>query len=526
MPELVHLTLKPEEAADEKLIHKLAAAAINVDPSDICTLRVIKRSVDARHKNIRINLSVEVFTGHDLPSPGIKPFLYRNVSGNEEVLIVGAGPAGLFAALRLIELGLKPVIFERGKDVSARKVDIARISREHIVNPDSNYCFGEGGAGTYSDGKLYTRSKKRGDNRRVLELLILHGANENILYEAHPHLGTDRLPGIIRKIRKSIIDAGGCLLLEKKVTDLVIEGNKIKGVIASGNEKFISDYVMLATGHSARDMVDICRRRGVRMECKPFAMGVRVEHSQDLIDRMQYHGHPRGDFLPVASYNFTKQVEGRGVYSFCMCPGGFIVPSATSQEEVVVNGMSPSQRNSPWANSGIVVEIRPEDLHEYCNFGELAGIEFQKELEKEAWLRGGHSQKAPAQRLADFVSGKMSVSLPRVSYFPGVTSSPLHEWLPRSISLRLKEGFRLAGSTMKGYLTNEAVILGVESRTSSPVRIPRDPETMEHISISGLYPCGEGSGYSGGIVSSAVDGMRVADAIALKTGELSHNDHQ
>jgi uncharacterized FAD-dependent dehydrogenase len=516
MPELVHLTLKPEEAADEKIIHKLAGAAINVNPSDICTLRVIKKSVDARHKNIRINLSVEVFTGRDLPAPAIEPFLFRNVSGNEEVLIVGAGPAGLFAALRLIELGLKPVIFERGKDVSARKVDLARISREHIVDPDSNYCFGEGGAGAYSDGKLYTRSKKRGDNRRVLDLLTLHGANENILYEAHPHLGTDRLPGIIRKIRKSITDAGGCLLLEKKVTDLVIEGNKIKGVIASGNEKFISDYVMLATGHSARDIVDICRRRGVRMECKPFAMGIRVEHPQDLIDRMQYHGHPRGDFLPAASYSFTKQVEGRGVYSFCMCPGGFIVPSATSQEEVVVNGMSPSQRNSPWANSGIVVEIRPEDLQEYDNCGELAGLEFQKVLEREAWLKGGQSQKAPAQQLADFVSGKRSASLPRVSYFPGVTPSPLHEWLPRSISLRLKEGFRLVGSTMKGYLTNEAVILGVESRTSSPVRIPRDPDTMEHISISGLYPCGEGSGYSGGIVSSAVDGVRAAEAIDRK----------
>ena len=516
MPELVNLTLKPQEAADEKIIRKLAGAVVNVDPSGISALRIIKRSVDARHKNIRINLTVEVITGNDLPVHSIEPFLFRDVSGNEEVIIAGAGPAGLFAALRLIELGMRPVILERGRDVSARKIDIARISREHIVDPDSNYCFGEGGAGTYSDGKLYTRSKKRGDNRRVLELLVLHGANENILYEAHPHLGTDKLPGIIRNIRKSITDAGGSLLLEKKVTDLLIEGNKIKGVIASGNEKFISGNVILATGHSARDIIDILRRRGLSLESKAFAMGVRVEHPQEIIDRMQYHGELRGEFLPAASYSFAKQVEGRGVYSFCMCPGGFIVPSATSQEEVVVNGMSPSRRNSPWANSGVVVEIRPEDLQEYSLYGELAGLELQKELEHEAWENGGQSQKAPAQRLADFIAGKISASLPAVSYFPGITPSPLHQWLPGPLSLRLREGFRLAGSAMKGYLTNEAVILGVESRTSSPVRIPRDPLTMEHIKISGLYPCGEGSGYSGGIVSSAVDGVRAAEAIERK----------
>jgi uncharacterized FAD-dependent dehydrogenase len=344
--------------------------------------------------------------------------------------------------------------------------------------------------------------------------LCIHGANENILYEAHPHLGTDKLPGIISGIRKSILDAGGVFILEKKVTDFIIEDSEIKGVVTTGNEKFKSPFVILATGHSARDIYDICRNRGVELQMKPFAMGVRVEHPQELIDKIQYHGNSRGEYLPASAYNLAKQVDGRGVYSFCMCPGGFIVPSATSQEEVVVNGMSPSGRNSPYANSGIVVEIKPEDLIKYSNFGEMAGLEFQKELEREAWKNGGHSQRAPAQRLADFVAGDNSVSLPKVSYFPGVTSSPLHSWLPKSIGRRLRDGFRLFGQVMNGYLTNEAVVLGVESRTSSPVRIPRDPEKLHHIHISGLYPCGEGSGYAGGIVSSAVDGMRAAEAIA------------
>jgi uncharacterized FAD-dependent dehydrogenase len=520
MPELVNLSLKPEEAADEKIIRRIAGEKIKVNPSEITFLRIIKRSVDARQKKIRVNLSAEIFTGKETSALSPEPFIPKNVSGKEEVIIVGAGPAGLFAALRLIELGLRPVIFERGKDISARKTDIARISREQVVDPESNYCFGEGGAGTYSDGKLYTRSKKRGDNRRVLELLTIHGANENILYESHPHLGTDKLPKIIRKIRRSITDAGGLFFLEKKVTDFIVEGNRIKGVIASGNEKFLSENVILATGHSARDIIDICKRRGVGLEIKAFAMGVRAEHPQELIDRIQYHGIERGEFLPAASYSFAKQASWRGVYSFCMCPGGFIVPSATSQEEVVVNGMSPSLRNSQWANSGIVVEIRPEDLKEYSLYNELAGLEFQKKLEREAWINGGRTQRAPAQRLSDFISGKSSGSLPKVSYFPGVTSSPLHEWLPESIGARLREGLRLAGSSMQGYLTNEAVILGVESRTSSPVRIPRNPDTMEHIKTSGLYPCGEGSGYAGGIVSSAVDGMKAAEAIARNTGSF------
>ncbi|MBK7133843.1 MAG: NAD(P)/FAD-dependent oxidoreductase [Bacteroidales bacterium] len=511
----VQINLVPSAAADEAAVKKIAASLAGLDQKEISALRIIKRSVDARKKNIRVNLTVELISGNDTVSPFLVPFLPKNVTSAKEVIIVGAGPAGLFAALRLIELGLRPVILERGRDVSSRKIDIAKISREQLVNPDSNYCFGEGGAGTYSDGKLYTRSKKRGDNTRVQELLCFHGANENIMYEAHPHLGTDKLPGIISNIRKSIVEAGGQFILEKKVTDFILEGDKIKGVITSDNAKYTSDFVILATGHSARDIYEICRNRGIDLEMKPFAMGVRVEHPQELIDKIQYHGNSRGEFLPAASYNLAKQVDGRGVYSFCMCPGGFIVPSATSQEEVVVNGMSPSGRNSPYANSGIVVEIKTEDFAKYSSSGVLAGIEFQKELERDAWQNGGHTQHAPAQRLADFVAGESSGTLPKVSYFPGITSSPLHSWLPKSIGRRLRDGFRLFGHMMNGYLTNEAVVLGVESRTSSPVRIPRDPEKMNHIRISGLYPCGEGSGYAGGIVSSAIDGMRAAEAIAV-----------
>ncbi len=512
----VQINLSPEAAADDSYVRKIAGTLSGIVAEDITSLRIIKRSVDARKKNIRVNLTVDVFYGEDAVSPVFMPFDIKDVSLKQEVIIVGAGPAGLFAALRLIELGIRPVIIERGKDVSSRKKDIAKISRENFVNPESNYCFGEGGAGTFSDGKLYTRSKKRGDNSRVLELLCLHGASENILYEAHPHLGTDKLPQIISNIRKSILEAGGMFMLETKVTDLIIKENQVKGVITLGNSRFLSPNLILATGHSARDIYEICKIRGVLLESKPFALGVRVEHPQELIDKIQYHGNPRGKFLPAASYSFARQVDGRGVYSFCMCPGGFIVPSATSQEEVVVNGMSPSGRNSPYANSGIVVEIKPEDLIKYSASNELAGLEFQKEMEREAWKNGGHTQQAPAQRLTDFVSGVTSASLPVVSYFPGVTSSPLHSWLPKSIGRRLRDGFRMFGSLMNGYFTNEAVVLGVESRTSSPLRLPRNPETSEHVRISGLYPCGEGSGYAGGIVSSAVDGIRAAESIAKK----------
>jgi uncharacterized FAD-dependent dehydrogenase len=376
----VQLNLSPVVAADEGKVRKIAATLAGIEPSEISGIRIIRKSVDARKKNVRINLIIEIFSGEEISTRKIAPLEQKEVSQSKEVIIVGAGPAGLFAALRLIELGLRPVILERGRDISTRKKDIAKISREHVVNSESNYCFGEGGAGTFSDGKLYTRSKKRGDNTRVLELLFLHGANENILYEAHPHLGTDKLPAIVTKIRKSIIDAGGLFLLENKVTDLIIEGDEIKGVITSDGKKFQSAYVILATGHSARDVYELLQRKGIELEMKSFAMGVRVEHPQELIDRIQYHDSKFREFLPAASYNLANRVDGRGVYSFCMCPGGFIVPSATSQEEVVVNGMSPSERNSPFANSGVVVEIKPEDLLKYSKSGELAGIEFQKEL--------------------------------------------------------------------------------------------------------------------------------------------------
>jgi uncharacterized FAD-dependent dehydrogenase len=511
----VQLNLAPAEAADDKSIRRAASRSAGIPENEILHVRIIKRSIDARKKNIRVNLTAEVYTG-EMPSFNLAPFEAGNVERSREVLIVGAGPAGLFAALRLIELGFRPVILERGRDVSSRKRDIARISREHIVDPDSNYCFGEGGAGTYSDGKLYTRSKKRGDNGRILELLCLHGANENILYEAHPHLGTDKLPGIISNIRQTIISAGGAFLLEKRVTGFILDGDNIKGVITGNGERYLSDDVIIATGHSARDIYSICRENGIELQMKQFAMGVRVEHPQELIDKIQYHGNRRGEFLPAASYNIVRQVDGRGVYSFCMCPGGFIVPSATSQEEVVVNGMSPSGRNSQWANSGIVVEILQADLLKYSAAGNFAGLEFQAAMERTAWEAGGKTQKAPAQRLEDFVSGRISGSLPKVSYWPGVTSSPLHQWLPEPIGKCLREGFRMFGQVMKGFLTNEAVILGVESRTSSPVRIPRDQETMQHIRIKGLCPCGEGAGYSGGIVSSAVDGVNAAEAVGKR----------
>ena len=516
MSKQVQIILDPEAASEKETILKIAGKKAGLGIDEISDIRIIKKSLDARRRHIRINLLVEVFSQKEQITPLINPFMQKNVAGKPEVIIIGSGPAGLSAALRLIELGIRPVIIERGRDVSSRKKEIARITREHIIDPDSNYCFGEGGAGTFSDGKLYTRSKKRGDNLRILELLCHHGANENILFETHPHLGTDKLPGIITKIRASVLESGGLFILEKRVTDFIFDGNCIKGVITADNDKYYSPSVIVATGHSARDVYEICKRRKIEINLKPFAMGVRVEHPQELIDRIQYHGSPRGEYLPAASYNLVKQIDGRGVYSFCMCPGGFIVPSATSQEEVVVNGMSPAARNSPFANSGIVVEIKPEDLGRYSRSGELAGLEFQKELERDAWINGGQSQKAPAQRLTDFVCGKTSGSLPEVSYLPGVVSSSLHQWMPGSISLRLREGFRLFGSVMNGFLTDEAVILGVESRTSSPLRIPRNPETHEHIKISGLYPCGEGSGYTGGILSSAVDGMKTAELIAAK----------
>lgn len=509
--------LPPQTAFDEAALKRCLAGKIG--HGDF-SYRVIRRSVDARKPDIKVSLTVQVMAP-DEQLPEMEPLRTRDVSRSPEVLIAGSGPAGLFAALQLIELGIKPVILERGRAVSERKRDVAVISRKHIVNPDSNYCFGEGGAGTFSDGKLYTRSKKRGDNRRVLELLVLHGADPAIMYEAHPHLGTDRLPGIITAIRKSITDAGGEVLFGSRISDLMIERGSFRGVVVNGNEVIRASELIVATGHSARDMFSILHAAGVQLAFKPFAMGVRAEHPQELIDRIQYHGRPRGDYLPAAAYNLAVQSpDGRGVWSFCMCPGGFMVPSATSPGEVVVNGMSPSGRNSRWANSGVVTGITAEDAAGFDS-GPLAGMDYQMHLETMAWKEGGMTQRAPAQRLADFIEGKASATLPASSYFPGVTSSPLHEWMPEALVSRLRYGLAEFGRRMKGYVTNEALVAAVESRTSSPVRIIRDPELLNALNIKGLYPAGEGSGYAGGIVSSAVDGMLTAQVLGGgKSGEL------
>jgi uncharacterized FAD-dependent dehydrogenase len=428
---------------------------------------------------------------------------------------VGAGPAGLFASLRLLALGFKPVVLERGKNVSDRKRDIALLNRNLGLDPDSNYCFGEGGAGTFSDGKLYTRSKKRGDVRRILEILHLHGADESILFDSHPHIGTDRLPAIITSIRETLVNHGAEFFFGTRVTDFIIEKGQIQGVVTGKDEKFYGKSVILATGHSALDIYRLLERRKLQMQLKGFAMGVRIEHPQHLIDQIQYHTREgRGKYLPAAEYALVKNIAGRGVYSFCMCPGGIIVPSATSDYETVVNGMSNSMRNSPFANSGLVVEIRPEDLSAYREHGEFAGLAFQEDLEKSAYRYGGQGQIAPAQRLTDFVDGKNSSSLPDHSYNPGLVCSPMHEWLPESIRFRLQDGLKFFGRRMKGFMTLEAIMAGVESRTSAPVRIIRDPEKGYHPDLPGLFPAGEGAGYAGGIVSSAMDGEYAADAIS------------
>ncbi|HBB90244.1 MAG: FAD-binding protein [Bacteroidetes bacterium GWF2_49_14] len=510
----VDVVLNPEDASIPRQIQKKACLEAGISPNVISGYHILKRSVDARRRPIVVRLKVMLFWDEPV-QPVVQQFKWEDVSRAPEVVVVGAGPAGLFAALRLVELGIKPLIIERGKPISDRKRDIAILNRNQGLDPDSNYCFGEGGAGTFSDGKLYTRSKKRGDVRRVLEILHLHGSDESILYDSHPHIGTDRLPGIVTNIRQTLTDHGAVFFFNRRVNGMVIREGRAVGVTTVQGETITGKAVILATGHSAIDIYQMLREAGLRMEVKGFAMGVRIEHPQLLIDQLQYHSREgRGKYLPAAEYTLVKNVAGRGVYSFCMCPGGIIVPSSTLENEAVVNGMSNSLRNSPFANSGLVVEIRPEDLGQYQEHGPFAGLAYQQDLERSAFRYGGSGQTAPAQRLTDFTANRNSSSLPDHSYHPGLVCSPMHQWLPDDIRLRLQEGLRFFGRRMKGFLTDGAIMAGVESRTSSPVRIIRDPETGNHPDLPGLFPAGEGAGYAGGIVSSAMDGELAASAAA------------
>ncbi len=514
MKKSLSLTLPPNEAFDDDHLDQIVQTRSGLSDAEV---RIQKRSIDARKKEVRVHIQADLYV-RETPPPVISYQRdYKNVANAPRLLIVGAGPAGMFAALRCVEMGVKPIIIERGSDVRKRRRDIADINKKHIVNPESNYCFGEGGAGTYSDGKLYTRSKKRGDIQRVLEILVAHGAKENILFEAHPHIGTNKLPGIVQEIRESILHAGGEIHFDTRVDDLILKENEIRGVVLQDGSKVEADAVLLATGHSARDIFHLLSRRGVAIEAKPFALGVRIEHPQSLIDRIQYHcGADRGPWLPASSYSLVHQsaYQGvkKGVFSFCMCPGGFIVPAATAPGEVVVNGMSPSRRDSKFANSGIVVAVDEEDFRPYADAGELSGLMFQQTIEQRACQLAGGTQAAPAQRMVDFVHHRVSSTLPDTSYQPGLVSLDMWDVLPEQVAERLRVAFKAFGKKMKGYYTNEAQIVGVESRSSSPVRIPRDRETLEHISVGRLFPVGEGAGYAGGIVSAAMDGERCAEA--------------
>ncbi len=511
------LRLLPHQAASEQsIIQYLVSTGI----TDIRAVRILRRSIDARRRPVMVNLTVRIYINELPQDEGYDSIIYGDVSEAPQVVVVGAGPAGLFASLRLIEAGFRPILVERGKDVHARRRDIALISREHRIDPESNYGFGEGGAGAFSDGKLFTRSKKRGNVNRILNILCQHGASTSILADAHPHIGTDKLPRVIENIRNRIIQSGGEVHFETRMTGLLIHNDTVVGITTACGKTFRGP-VILATGHSARDVYYYLHDTGIRLESKGIAVGVRLEHPQHLIDSIQYHStQGRGKYLPAAEYSFVTQVKGRGVYSFCMCPGGFVVPAATAPGQLVVNGMSPSNRGSKWANSGMVVEMQPEDFPHVDNYGVLAGIKFQEELEHLCFVNGNNRQTAPAQRMTDFVDRRNSSSLAVSSYTPGLVASPLHFWMPEHITSRLREAFLHFGRISRGFLTREATMIGVESRTSSPVRIPRDNETMSHIAMRGLYPCGEGAGYAGGIISAAIDGERCAEAIAEQWNTL------
>lgn len=510
----LRVTLDEEKIPD--ILKQKAAEHLEINESFITSVKVIRKSIDARKKTIFFNYKVSVYVNESVPEKEDSQFEYKDVSYAKAVHVIGFGPAGMYAALRCIELGFKPIVFERGKKVRERRRDLRAINQEHTVDPDSNYCFGEGGAGTYSDGKLYTRSLKRGDVRRIFENLVHHGATEQILIDAHPHIGTNKLPKIIENIRETILKYGGEIHFESRVVDFEVEKNAVKSIRLQNGTEMPATRVILATGHSARDIYYLLDEKKIAIKAKSFAMGVRVEHPQHIIDSIQYHcGAERDELLPAAAYSLVQQVNERGVYSFCMCPGGFIVPAATANGEVVVNGMSPSKRNNAFANSGIVVEINVDrDISKHEKFGALKGLEYQKDLERLAFTAGGKTQTAPAQRLTDFVEGKLSTDLNPTSYQPGLKASPLHSLLPKFIGSRLRKGFAAFGQKMHGYYTEEANIVGVESRTSSPINIPRN-ENLEHIEVKGLFPCGEGGGYAGGIVSAAMDGERCAEAACV-----------
>lgn len=506
----IQFQVSPEEAKDPDLLHSRIKFELNLK-NDNFSFRWKKRSIDARKKAIKINCSFDVFIDEEIPEKE-EVFIPKNVENGKSVGIIGAGPAGLFAALRALELGLKPIIFERGKDVRARRRDLAKLNKESVVNSESNYCFGEGGAGTYSDGKLYTRSKKRGDVKKTYEWFVEFGADPDILVDAHPHIGTNKLPQIIVSMRETIMEYGGEVHFESKVTDILAENGKIRGLKINDEKEYLFEAVIVATGHSARDIYQLFYDKEWELRSKAFALGVRIEHPQAIIDKIQYHGRLNDDYLPPAAYSLVAQIDGRGVFSFCMCPGGIVAPCATDQEEVVTNGWSPSKRNNPYANSGIVVAVSPDDFPD-GNSNPFACLDFQRKVEHDCWIAGGKTQKVPAQRLMDFIAGKKSIDFPKTSYQPGLVSVNLHDVLPELISKRLKKAFIEFGSKMPEFLTNEAVLHAPESRTSSPVQIPRN-EKLQHPDIKGLYPCGEGAGYAGGIISAALDGMNCINAIA------------